>query len=106
MLEWKVQGDGILLAVKARPGGKENRLRGIHAGMLKVEVTAPPEKGEANDAISRLLACELDLAPSKVQIIRGQTSSKKLILIQGVDPKALTQRFQSKGIDMMEKEKA
>lgn len=46
---------------------------------LKARVSAPPHDGMANDALVRLLAKGLGIAPSKVRIVAGATSRLKTI---------------------------
>ena len=49
---------------------------------LAVYVTAPPDKGKANEAMIRLLAKHLGIAPSRLQILRGETSRNKLVKVE------------------------
>lgn len=75
--------EGVLLAVKAQPGARRNGVAGWHGGALKVAVTAVAEKGKANREILRVLAEALEISPSKLGIISGETASRKMILISG-----------------------
>jgi uncharacterized protein YggU (UPF0235/DUF167 family) len=54
-----------------------------------IRVTAPPVDGKANDALCRLVARAVDIAPSKVTVIRGHTSRDKVLEVEGVDPQEL-----------------
>jgi uncharacterized protein (TIGR00251 family) len=92
MIEVTRQGDVFLIPIKARPGGKRNGVDGVHAGMLKVEVAAAPEKGKANEAICKLLAEELGLARSSVQVVRGETSSMKVVAVCGLSESDLQEK--------------
>gem|GEM_PF-4726516 len=51
---------------------------------LKVDVTAVPEEGRANDAVVRLLAKFWGLAKSRIVVIGGATDRNKVIRIAGV----------------------
>ena len=51
------------------------------ARYLKARVSAPPHDGMANDALVRLVAKGLGVAPSKVRIVSGATSRLKTIEI-------------------------
>ena len=80
--------EGLRLAVRATPKAKANRIDGIHPGpdrssLLKVSVTAAPEKGKANAAIIKLLAKQWGLAKSSFDIINGEAARDKTFLIQG-----------------------
>jgi len=46
-------------------------------GALRVRVTAPPVDGAANEAVARLLARALGLAPREVALVRGERSRVK-----------------------------
>lgn len=77
--------EGLVLLVRAQPGARRNGIQGERAGMLKVAVTAPPEDGKANQAILELLRDRLDLRRTQIELLSGQTSREKKILIRGVD---------------------
>ena len=46
---------------------------------LKARVSAPPEDGKANEALIRLLAKTLGIGKSKVRIVSGAASRRKMI---------------------------
>ena len=54
------------------------------ARYLKARVSAPPHDGMANEALVRLLAKGLGVAPSKVRIVSGATSRLKTIEVESV----------------------
>ena len=58
-------------------------------GVLIARVTAPPVDGKANAALCKLIARRAGVAPSRVTIVRGETSRQKLIRVEGVDDAAL-----------------
>ena len=78
----KVQGDGVLLSIKVQPRASKNEIGEALGAELKVKVTAPPVDSAANEAVLRLLADVLDCPRGSVQLIRGNTSRHKQILIQ------------------------
>jgi hypothetical protein len=51
---------------------------------LKVWVMASPTDGQANDAVVRVVAKALGIAPSRVQITRGHASRDKQLAIEGL----------------------
>ncbi len=53
-------------------------------GELLVKVRAAPADGAANYAVVRVLADALDVAPSRLQLVRGATSPTKVVAIDGV----------------------
>jgi hypothetical protein len=46
-----------------------------------VKVTAPPEKGKANDAVIEILADYFDVPKSSISIIGGKSTRVKLVEI-------------------------
>ena len=52
-------------------------------GRLRLQVTAPPVAGEANDACIRYLARSLSLPKSAIEIVTGHGSTRKLLRITG-----------------------
>ena len=73
----------ITLKVLLQPRASRDGIDGIHGDALKVKVTAPPLEGRANKALKKLLAKELGLSPSRVEILAGERSREKLLLISG-----------------------
>jgi uncharacterized protein (TIGR00251 family) len=78
--------DGIIVAVRVQPGAKKSAIIGEHAGGLKIAVAAPPVEGKANEALVEFLREKLALKRSQVEIIRGQKSRQKHVLLRGVIP--------------------
>lgn len=74
-----------LLEVKVTPKSSRDALLGWLGDALKVAVTAAPERGRANAAVEELLARSLDVAPSRVSVVAGHTSSRKRVSIKGLD---------------------
>lgn len=70
-----IDGEGRL-AVRVTPGARVETLE-IADGRLLAKVRAKPEDGKANDAVRDLLAAALDLAPSRLELLRGATSREK-----------------------------
>lgn len=69
------------LALRVTPGARQEGIA-IDAGRVLVKVRAKPEDGAANDAVIRLVAGALDIAPSRIALLRGATSREKLIVIE------------------------
>ena len=68
------------LAVRATPGARSETITITGTG-VGVKVRAKPQDGAANPAVIRLVARALDLAPSRVELLRGATSREKLLRI-------------------------
>ncbi len=86
MIALEPHAEGTILPVRAHPGARKNEVRGEHEGMLKVSVSQAPEKGKANKAIVEVLARALGLRKSQIELISGETASKKRFLLRGITP--------------------
>jgi uncharacterized protein (TIGR00251 family) len=75
--------EGCVLPIRAVPGARRATILGTHAGALKVAVTAQAEKGKANDALLHLLRKQLGMKRSELELIAGETSREKRILVRG-----------------------
>jgi len=83
-----------MLQVHVHPGARRDGLRGWRAdGALKVEVTAPPEDGRANAAVSALLAGVLALPKRSVAVVRGHGSRAKVVEVEGLSEDEVRRRI-------------
>ncbi len=74
------------LSLRVQPGAKRERLVGRMAdGTLKIAVTAAPEAGRANEAVTKLIARTLKVDARGVSVARGAGSRSKTIEIAGMD---------------------
>lgn len=83
------------LRVRVVPGASRDRIIGLHGPALRVSVSAPPEKGQANRAVCRLIARTLDLRPASVTLTAGETSRDKTLKIEGLSATELESRLPS-----------
>jgi len=81
--------EGALLPVRAQPGARKNAVVGEHGGALKIAVTAPPEDGRANEALTDFLRDWLGLKRSQVELAGGKANRNKQFLIRGLSPEQL-----------------
>lgn len=75
------------LKVKVTPNAKSTKVIGYQGDLLKVHVTAAPEKGAANEAVVSLLAAYLQVPKRCIFLIHGATSSLKEFLIEECENK-------------------
>lgn len=68
-----------------QPRASSEGVQGAVNGALKVRVTEPATEGRANLALIRLLARIFEVPRSKVEIVGGHTSRRKLVKVWGVD---------------------
>ena len=86
--------EGVIITAKIVPGSSGlTRFCGLLDGMLKVKVSAPPEKGKANRCLLRFLAKELGVKKNAVSIISGKTSPVKQVRILGISTQTLLKKL-------------
>jgi len=83
----------VRLQVRLTPGAGADRVDRVGEGSLLVRVAARPVDGAANAALTRLLAAELGIAPTRISIVRGLHARAKTIEVSGLDAAALRSRW-------------
>jgi uncharacterized protein (TIGR00251 family) len=76
-------GDGCTVSVRVRPGARKNDVAGIHAGAVKISLTAPPVDGRANDALVEFIAERLRIPQARISLVGGTTNRMKVLRITG-----------------------
>lgn len=72
------------LNVKVIPRSSKSEVIGELAdGTLKVKLAAVPEKGKANEELREVLARHFGVPARDVEIISGQTSTRKRVRVHG-----------------------
>ena len=70
----------LRLSVRVIPRASKNELLGPFAdGSYKARLTSPPVDGKANEALIKLLSGHFNVPKSKIKIVKGMTSKKKLV---------------------------
>ena len=75
--------DGIILSLKISPNASKNEIIKEVTG-LKVKITAQPIDGKANKALIEFLSKQFKVPKSYFEIVKGETSKEKTILIKNV----------------------
>ena len=73
-----------ILEVWVQPRASRNEILGYRDQVLRLRVTAPPAEGEANQLVKRVLAEALGVAPSKVEILKGEKGRRKRVRVTEV----------------------
>jgi uncharacterized protein (TIGR00251 family) len=79
----------ITFDVQVVPRASRDRVGPVHGDRLKVQLTAPPVDGAANEALVALIARVLGRARADVTIVRGATGRKKTLRVAGCTRDAL-----------------
>ena len=92
---WRYSTQGISVALRVTPRGGRDGIDGLETladgrTVVKVRVRAIAEGGEANRAVTELLAEALGVSKRDVRVTSGTTSRLKQIAIDG-DPQKLAE---------------
>jgi uncharacterized protein YggU (UPF0235/DUF167 family) len=87
---WRYSTQGISVALRVTPRGGSDDIDGVETlangrAVVKVRVRAIAEGGEANRAVTELLAKSLGVSKASVRILSGVTSRLKQVAVDG-DP--------------------
>jgi len=74
----------VRLKLRVKPGARRDAIEGEQAGALLVSVTAPADRGRANEAVVALLARAVGVPKSAISIRSGAASREKLLEIDGI----------------------
>ena len=88
MRPWRLASDGLIVAVRLTPKAGRDEIAGIEQradgnAVLKARVRAAAVEGAANEALIRLLAGSLGIAPRNIALVAGQTARVKRLKITG-----------------------
>ena len=75
--------DGVVLSLHCQPGAKASRVVGLHDERLKIQLQAPPLENRANEALVAWLAEQLGVPRKQIDLLTGQTSRQKRVLVRG-----------------------
>ena len=89
----RMVGEVVYLRVKVQPRASRNAIGEALGNELKVKVTAPPVDSAANEALVKFLAEVLDCPRNGVQLMQGQTSRHKIILIRDLAAEQIARRL-------------
>ena len=74
---------GVVFGAKIVPSSSRTAICGLLDGMLKIKISAPPEKGKANQLFLELLAEKLGVKKNAIKIISGKTKQIKRMQVLG-----------------------
>jgi uncharacterized protein len=77
------------------PGAARSELVGRYGSGWRARVAAPPERGQANRALEALLAETLGVSPSRVAVVAGHASRRKVVEVEGLDAPELDRRLEA-----------
>jgi hypothetical protein len=87
------RAEGVRITVQVRPRSSRSAILGVRDGSLEVALTAPPADGAANQELMKLLARELDVKRSGVDIVVGASSRSKVVALYGINAAEVRERL-------------
>ncbi len=84
---------GIVFTVKVVPGSSRTTVCGLLDDMVKIKVSAAPEKGKANNCLLDFLSKQLGVKKNAVSIISGKTSAIKSVQVLGISVEQLLNKL-------------
>jgi len=88
MVPWRISDTGLTLALRVTPRGGRDAIDGVDTladgrRVLRLRVRAVADGGEANRAVTELLAKSLGVPKARVRLVSGATSRLKQIAVDG-----------------------
>lgn len=77
-----------------QPRASRNEIAGWRGDALGVRVTAPPVAGQANVAVTAVVAEALGVRASAVTVVRGERGRDKVLRVVGVSPAEVRARLE------------
>jgi uncharacterized protein (TIGR00251 family) len=83
----------VEIDVTVVPRASRSQVIGMLGERIKVQLAAPPVDGAANAELVALLSKLLDVPRRSIAIVRGETSRRKTVRIDGGDVDAIRERL-------------
>jgi uncharacterized protein (TIGR00251 family) len=81
--------EGATISLHVLPNAPKSQIIGEHNNSLKIKIKAPPVEGKANDAIIKFFSEILNIPKSRLEILRGDKSRGKILLVRGLTAETL-----------------
>lgn len=85
------------LSIYVQPRASKTEISGVHDGLLRIRLAAPPVDGAANEALVAFIAKKLDIAKSRVRVVSGLASRRKVVRIEGMTEDAVATALKTPG---------
>lgn len=78
---FSIKKDKLILQVFAKPNAKKSAYIEIKNDAIHISLHAKPQQGEANKELIRFLSEWLSIAKSHIEIVKGESSKYKTVVI-------------------------
>ena len=93
-LSFQEGDEGVVFVAKIVPGSSgSTRICGLLDDMLKIKVSAAPEKGKANKALIDFIAKKLGIKSKAVSILSGHKTAVKRVQASGIRADEIAKAF-------------
>ena len=90
-----MDGRSTRLSLRVSPGSGRSGVVGRLGDSWKLRVKAAPERGRANEAVLDLLATTLRLPRKDIELLTGQGSRDKIVLLHGLSAREADSRLEA-----------
>jgi uncharacterized protein len=84
------------IEMTVQPRASKTELAGMHDGRIKIRLAAPPVDGAANAELVSFVAAQLGVAKSKVRVVAGEASRRKVLEVDGLDEQTVEAKLRKK----------
>lgn len=85
--------DAVIFTVKVVPGSSKTEPGGVLNEMIKIRISAAPEKGKANKALIDFIAKKLGIKSKAVSILSGHKTTVKRVQVSGIRANEIAKIF-------------
>ena len=82
--------ESVSIDVYVQPRASKTEISGMHDGRLRIRLAAAPVEGAANAELVSFIAGKLGIAKSRVRVVAGLASRRKVVRIEGLAVAAVT----------------
>ena len=89
----EVTKGGVRLHLFIQPKSSKNEVVGLHNGLLKIKITAPPIDGKANEGLIAFLSDYFDIPKRDIVLVRGETGRTKTVELLGLSEQLVKEKL-------------
>lgn len=89
----KEHAEGVSISLHILPNAPRTEIIGLHGNHLKIKIKAPPVDGKANEEIIKFFSRYFEISRNRCEILRGEKSKSKVILLRGLTLTAVQNRL-------------
>ena len=87
------ENDNNYLNLKVTTNAVRSEITGYKGEVLCIKIAAVPVKGRANRELVNVLSQALGVSKSAITIIKGQMNRNKVVSVEGLNRKEITERL-------------